>query len=170
MGYSSLGNEISNPYFPPDHTSNATPGDYGYDLSPWTYSLACPSGDTKWDNPDDDAYYPVKLDALRKLIQQEPTMNATCAETWAKYLSLRSDPTMTTAVFVGSIGGGTYYGDLVLRESDNDIRNLRIVYEVVKDKETGAILGTFTRNAHNPDNYIPSVATNKKKFLIYLRA
>lgn len=154
MGYSSCGTDISNPYFPPDGYSDATPGNYGYDITPWIYYNGCNSTASIWDNADDSRNYPMKLDALRKLIQQEDTMKPWSAESWAPYLSLRSDPFATSAVFVGTRDNGAWYRDLVVK---GPVKNLRVVSETVADKNTGTIVGTFTRNDNDPDTYTPTI-------------
>ncbi|MBZ9621415.1 hypothetical protein G9F71_000725 [Clostridium sp. FP2] len=50
MAYSSGGDSISNPYFPPDFTSGKTVGNYGYDDYPWDYTLGCQKQASMWDN------------------------------------------------------------------------------------------------------------------------
>ncbi len=153
LGYSSYGDAISNPYFPPDVTSSATPGSYRYDIHPWNYSK-CPGGKSIWDNEEDPENYNQKLDALRKLIAQEPTMQSYSEWSWAEYLSLRTDPSIQSAVFIGTRGGGTYYRDLAVV---GNVPNLRVISTVVKDKATGNVVGSYTRNADDPNNYTPSV-------------
>jgi hypothetical protein len=153
LGYSSYGDAISNPYFPPDVTSSATAGSYQYDIHPWDYSK-CPGGASIWDDEDQPTYYNKKLDALRKLIAQEPTMQSWDVWSWSPYLSLRTDPSVQSAVFIGTRGGGTYYRDLAVV---GNVPNLRVVSETVRDKATGNIVGSYTRNADDPNNMTPSV-------------
>lgn len=153
LGYSSYGDSISNPYFRPDATSSATPGSYRYDIHPWNYSK-CPGGQSIWDDELRPIYYNKKLDALRKLLIQEPTMQSYSEWSWAEYLSLRTDPSIQSAVFIGTRGGGTYYRDLAVV---GNVPNLRVISTIVKDKATGNVVGSYTRNADDPNNYTPSV-------------
>lgn len=158
MAYSSGGDSISNPYFPPDVTSNKTVGNYAYDDSPWNYNNGCPGGMSIWDNVDSGVFHQYKLDMIGRLRIQEPSMNLASSQNsyWARKLSLRSDPSVQSSVFVGTRNNGTYYRDVTLM--DNNYKNLRVIKEVVKDKETGNIVGTYTRNSTDAGNFTPTIS------------
>lgn len=155
IGYSSYGDDIGNPYFPsdcpPDYYEQT--GDYNYQPNPWNHPIGCPSGATKWDDQS-TLQFESKLYALDLLLQQEPTMAAVKADRywWAKRLSLRNDPRITSAVFKGS--NGPMYRTVVLKEPPNLVHNLRVISQVVTEKKTGKIMGQYTLN-EDPKNYIP---------------
>jgi len=155
LGYSSFGSTVTNPYFPSDYNSHYNTIDYGYDESPWDMAIACPGGASVWDNPENPQMYNEKIEAIYLLEQQHPEMSQLYDLTdWAKHLSLRTDPTKTSAVFVGSRGGHSYYRTLVL---EGDPRNLRVVSTVVRDKATNEIMGYDNMNADDPNNYTHSL-------------
>ena|GEM_PF-5926927 len=155
LGYSSFGNEIVNPYFPSDNSVNYTTGNYPYDTNPWVSSLACPGGKSIWDYTTDNITYEQKLDAIYQLLQQQPTMRAKSTDLnyWANRLSLRTDPIVTSAVFVGTRNNHNQYRAVSVISKAN---NLRVTSEVVKDKATGAIIGSYTRNSTDPNNFNPT--------------
>lgn len=155
LGYSSYGDPISNPYFRPDVTSSASPGTYKYDIYPWLYTAKCPGGGSIWDNNDFPSSYQKKIGALNLLMAQEESMRMSgwTAESWVAWLSLRTDPSRQSAVFIGTRGGGTYYRDLAVV---GPRKNLRVISETVREKSTGNIVGTYTRNSTDANAYTPS--------------
>ena len=162
MGYSIRGNVITNPYFPSDVSSSYTLASYPWDLHPWNYSRPCPDGATAWDNVDgqNSEYYQIKIQAITKLLEQEPTMKSVSSDPyyWAERLSLRTDPTVETGIFVGSRGGGSYYRTVALAPPEQYTRNLRLTEMVVRDANTYEILGYAQRNESDPNNV--SLSTN----------
>lgn len=157
LGYSNLGSTINNPYFPSDYNSHYTAGNYGYDDSPWLMTMACPGGMSVWDDPN-DMRYSNKIDAISLLLSQNPDMGyygGWDPYGWANKLSLRTDPTKTSPIFVGTRGGRSYYRTLTV--VSNNVRNLRVVSTVVRDKATNEIMGYDNMSPDDPNNYQHSV-------------
>lgn len=146
IGYSNFGDVISNPYFPNDSSTSTSLGNYPWD-NPWSRSNRFIGEATKWDNSKEINYYPQKLEALRGLIAQEPTMRAKSSNVnyWTQRLSLRSDPIDVSAIFAGTRGNGTWYRTAVLKKPT---KNLRIVELTVRD-HNGTLMGTYTRTNDN---------------------
>ncbi|MFL0163978.1 hypothetical protein [Candidatus Clostridium helianthi] len=158
LGYSSFGSAINNPYFPSDYNSHYTAGNYGYDDAPWNMGMACPGGESMWDNSDNTQMYQNKIDAITLLLSQNPDMGyygGWDPYGWANKLSLRTDPTKTSAIFVGTRGGYSYYRTLATYNPD--VRNLRVVSTVVRDKATNEIMGYDNMSETDPYNYQHSV-------------
>lgn len=157
LGYSNLGSSINNPYFPSDYNSHYTAGNYGYDDSPWNMGMACPGGMSVWDDPN-DMRYSNKIDAISLLLSNNPDMGyygGWDPYGWANKLSLRTDPTKTSPIFIGTRGGYSFYRSLTV--ANNNVRNLRVVSTVVRDKATNEIMGYDNMSPDDPNNYNHSV-------------
>ncbi|MDX5808782.1 hypothetical protein [Bacillus cereus group sp. BfR-BA-02730] len=145
LGYTQFGSSVENPYFPPDYFSGETPGSYKWDLFPYNLgSKWLPQGPTVWDVSDNDKYFPKKINAIKKLLEQEPSMRYKNPNPyyWADRLSLTSDPEAEMAVFKGTREGGRKYRTLTVKSDES--KNLRITDYTVLD-ENGNVVGTYTR-------------------------
>jgi hypothetical protein len=153
LGYTNFGSSINNPYFPSDYNSHYTAGNYGYDDEPWWMSMACPGNASVWDDTSSE-WYGDKINAISLLLSQNPDMGyygGWDPYGWANKLSLRTDPTKTSPIFVGTRGGHSFYRTLTV--ADNNGQNLRIVSTTVRDKQTGDLMGYYTMNPNDPNNY-----------------
>ncbi|WP_396027116.1 Athe_2463 domain-containing protein, partial [Bacillus cereus group sp. BfR-BA-01318] len=75
LGYTQYGNSVENPYFPADIFSEATPATYQWDLHPYNLgSKWLPEGPSPWDKEDMENLYPKKIQAIKRLLDQEPSM------------------------------------------------------------------------------------------------
>ncbi|MFJ8531422.1 hypothetical protein [Bacillus sp. NPDC094106] len=145
LGYTTYGSAVENPYFPPDYFTNDTPGSYPWDLEPYNLgSKWLPGGMSVWDNPYNERLFPKKIEAIERLLDQEPSMKILDPNPyyWADRLSLISDPDEETAVFKGTRQGGRKYRTLTVK-SDKP-KNLRITDYTILDNG-GNVVATFSR-------------------------
>ncbi|KXY51460.1 hypothetical protein AT268_33865 [Bacillus cereus] len=145
LGYSAFGNNVENPYFPPDIFSDETPGSYKWDLFPYNLgSKWLPQGPSRWDDSTIGDLFNAKIKAIKRLLDQEPSMKYKNSNPyyWADRLSLTSDPDAEMAVFIGTREGGRKYRTLTVKS--DEMKNLRITEYTVLDNN-GNVVGTFTR-------------------------
>lgn len=146
IGYSNYGDPMENPYFPIDVYNKYSYGNYPYDLAPWKNTKLIPGGGTSF---DDTLHFDFnyKISAIGRLLQQEPTMKAQKDDRyyWADRLSLRNDPTKSSALFMGTLNG-RYYNTIPLYAPDIATVNLRIVEMKITDSD-GNIVGSFSRSS-----------------------
>lgn len=86
------------------------------DVQPWKYSSAVPKGMSVGDDVNNSVYYKFKLEAIKRLIEQEPSMKAISSDVkyWANRLSLQTNPAVGRCDFIATYNGGAYYRTIVL--------------------------------------------------------
>lgn len=86
------------------------------DVQPWKYSSAVPKGMSIGDDVNNGVYYNLKLEAIKRLLEQEPSMKAISSDVtyWANRLSLQTNPAVGRCDFIATYNGGTYYRTIVL--------------------------------------------------------
>ncbi|MDZ4627216.1 Athe_2463 domain-containing protein [Bacillus cereus] len=145
LGYTQFGSPVENPYFPPDIFTGETPGSYPWDFRPYDLnSKWLQGGASQWDKENSEDLYSKKIQAIKRLLDQEPSMKYKNANPyyWADRLSLTSDPDAEMAVFIGTRSGGRYYRTLTVKS--DKVKNLRIARYTVLDQE-GTVVGAYTR-------------------------
>ncbi|MDN7081735.1 hypothetical protein FML83_29690 [Bacillus thuringiensis] len=145
LGYTNFGTAVENPYFPADIFTDQTPATYQWDLRPYDLgSKWLPEGRSPWDKENMEDLYSKKIQAIKRLLDQEPAMKHKNPNPryWADRLSLISDPDAEMAVFKGTRGGGRYYRTLTVKS--DKVKNLRISKYTVLD-DSGTVIGAYTR-------------------------
>ncbi|MED0951198.1 hypothetical protein P4T70_24420 [Bacillus mobilis] len=145
LGYTQFGSPVENPYFPADIFTGETPGSYPWDLFPYNLgSKWLPDGPSEWDKTDNKDFFAQKINAIKRLLDQEPSMKYKNPNPyyWADRLSLTSDPEAEMAVFNGTREGGRKYRTLTVKSDES--KNLRITDYTVLD-DNGNVVGTYTR-------------------------
>jgi hypothetical protein len=86
-----------------------------FDVQPWKYSSAVPNGMSIGDKAD-GVYYELKLEAIRSLLEQEPSMKSISSDVnyWADRLSLQTNPAVGRCDFIATYNEGAYYRTIVL--------------------------------------------------------
>lgn len=143
VGYSGAadGEVIDSTYFPMDYAIATDVGSYPYDdfIHNKTY----------WDQGENvnSGVYSIKIDAIRQLLKQEPSMKAKNADPhwWAKRLSLRNDPRTEGAAFRATREDGSYYQSIILLAEPEMRMNVGVTEMLLKDPETGKVVASMKR-------------------------
>lgn len=152
IGYSQQGVPLGNPYFPSDNDSNGAGFDRGY--MGLRLSISNPTG---YDGSD----YKIKANkkkAILRLMNYDTSFNSSGsyatsggsrvsrpdADTWARGLSMITNPVDETPVFklITSSGGYSY----VVAPPAKDLTGDMIVTKMTETDSSGKIVGTFTRD------------------------
>lgn len=162
LGYSPDGIPVENPYFPADVLAGGKwsvfdPRKYEWVKYPWTVTdpKTKKALIEKTELDDDEAQ---KKEWFKKyLIPQNPMMMRNgmsldeSADYWASRLSVRVNPELSSGVVTGfntgRYGNGYWYATFVMDSPPKP--NLRLVEYTVTDKETGKLMGKFTRNPND---------------------
>lgn len=168
LGYSTDGEAIANPYFPDDYPPKDNSDNYwrGRD---WVYQSWYDGyanfNATRWDLPGNKQ---KKIDWLNKYLKpSHPDLfkNGHNASWWADRLSLRNNPDLSTGILMGWHTGGDdndYYNTFVMQSPKKP--NLRLTDLRIKEKDTGKVIGSVTRNTTDPYNF--SVTNGSKNTYI----
>lgn len=164
LGYSQQGVALGNPYFPSDSDSNGAGFDRGYMGA--RLSISNP---TIYDDTNEWYAYSGKIQALKRLMNYDTSFNSARskatdggstvsrpdAETWARGLSMITNPRTETPVFrlITASGGYSY----VVAPPSKDLTGDMILTEMTEYDSTNKLIGSFTRDINtgtwNQDEY-----------------
>lgn len=164
LGYSQQGVALGNPYFPSDNDSDGAGFDRGYMGA--RLSISNP---TIYDKTDSWYTYSGKIQAIKRLMGYDTSfssassyateggsrVNQPDAETWARGLSMITNPRTETPVFklITASGGYSY----VVAPPSTDLTGDMILTEMTEFDTSNKLIGKFTRDINtgtwNQDEY-----------------
>lgn len=153
LGYSMQGRALGNPYFPSDSDSGGAGFDRGYMGA--RLSISNP---TDYDSTDTPALIANKKKAIQSLMNYDTSFNSARsyatdggsrvnrpdADTWARGLSLITNPIGETPVFklITASGGYSY----VVAPPAKDLTGDMVVTKMTEYDSSGKLIGQFTRD------------------------
>lgn len=164
LGVSDAGIPIENPYFPADYPTeteaNWNPLKKNWWYTPWKTTDGHPKKTeaTPYDvDPEEDpeAFERKVQWFIKYLFTANPNLRRpemdlwSDAADWAKKLTLRNNPDLSTGIVTGWHGSG-YYASFVMASPNRP--NLRVIEYEVKNKSTGEVVGRMTADPNNNAN------------------